>query len=104
MAEEEKRRFYIYVPSSRAFLVMCATHEKPGQEVTNWRELRDEARKAVEPALRKRWYEYRQREMMMVIQALESDASLDAVMGFVCSPSMEYPCPPELAAKAIVEE
>jgi len=78
------------------FLVTCN-----GQEAENWRDLIAEARQAVEPELRERWQEYRQREMATVEQAVEPDAGLDEVMGFVCSPSMEYACPPELASKAV---
>lgn len=93
-----QKQFYIRVPSSRVFLVMC-----DGQEAKNWRELMNEARQATEPELRQRWQEYRQREMLTAVMAIEPGASLDDVMGFVCSPNMEYPCPDELAAKAIVE-
>lgn len=90
-----QQRIYIHVPSSRTFLVTCN-----GQTAINWRELEQEARQSIEPTLRKRWQEYRQRIAMSTEQAQAPDATLDEVMQYVCSPEMEYVCPPELAAKA----
>ena len=90
---------YIFVPSSGTFIVKIN-----GKQATNWRDLEAEARDAIEPMIRRRWQRHWQNVMKGAHKALQAetlDGLMDVLVGL--SPSMEYPCPPELAAKAKVE-
>ncbi|HEY4388087.1 MAG TPA: hypothetical protein VGN34_26870 [Ktedonobacteraceae bacterium] len=89
-------KFEIYVPSSRTFLVTCN-----GKEVSNWRELQQEARAVAEPAIRERWLAHWQKAVVTANIAQQAE-KLEDMMPLLLSPNMYYECPAELAAKAIL--
>lgn len=66
----------------------------------NWRELADDAMIAIEPEVRRRWRAYWQEAIICANTLLASD-DVKSLIHLVASPSWYYPCPPELAARAI---
>jgi hypothetical protein len=95
-AVSKQAKFEIFVPSSSTFIVTCN-----GRKVENYRALMEEARRSVEPLIRERWENFWNR-LIEIAHCRMHAASLKQLMTGVLSPEMYYPCPPELAEKAIV--
>lgn len=89
-------KFEIYTPSPGSFLVVCN-----GRVVENWRELQDAARIAALPELTARWQAHWQDVLTKVGQSICS-TDPETLMWYVYTPNAYYPCPPELAAQAVV--
>jgi hypothetical protein len=67
----------------------------------NWRELSEEATRAIEPEARQRWRAYWESCKTQAAVANDAAATLDEMMKCVPFPSSYYPCPPQLAARAL---
>jgi len=89
-------KYEIYTPSPGAFLV-CAN----GRVVENWRELQEAARQAAEPAVVARWQAHWQHVLNIVSQSMYAK-DLPTLMTYIYTPDMYFPCPDDLAARAIV--
>ena len=91
-------KFEIYVPGPGSYFVQVN-----GQEATNWRELHEEARVAVEPLVRERWLNYWKKAVNTALAAHQA-SDLRDIMKAAPPPSMYYPCPAELASKVKMED
>ena len=90
-------RYRIFVPSEYAFLV-----RRGSEDAENWRELLGEAKQAVQDAYIADWQAY-WTQVACVAAERKNTTTVEGVTWHVAlvTPEMYYPCPPELAAKAI---
>jgi hypothetical protein len=94
---------YIYksIPGPSAKIQRCK-NGKP-ENALNWAELSQEALQAIEPEIRRRWLEYWEYAARKAATVCDT-TSIDEIMGIIMLPSHYYPCPAELAQKAIWKE
>lgn len=100
--------FQVFVPSPYTYIVQCKWDHS--RVIFNERELREDAGRAVEPMIRERWGEYWRAMALKAAQHIVKQPTNNELLhelmnsGLHNTPSMYYPCPTWLAARAVVGE